>query len=645
MALHATASAAEQSTALVLENQVTKAMARLNLSPADMLVRHERMWHKNAEKFREDGRLIGHFPLPDAADSLRLALIEQALHSPLDTIDLVFELDTGLIPATLHGLLSGSFQGVAAPELTAATPLGDGLPSWIPQVIAIMQQMEMHLPNASVDETQRNNMSRWMRNSIPEDEIAQARSTFMAYNAIDSDRLRDLAFALVELIRQATLTDHQWPSLTEPRLIEHQGRSIILGTQGDDRYETDAWLLIDPGGNDIYLNNAGGAREQGGVAVLIDLAGHDSYLSQTPFSQGAAHQGVGLLIDLSGEDSYHCATFCQGAALGGIGGLFDFGGQDLMIASQFAQGAAAFGLGLLYADGNQDDEYNLDAQGQGLGRTAGIGLLRDTGGNDSYEINARFKSSYSQWTEGQPLYWSFAQGVGYGFYLRFEGDLADGESGLIIREMFPGGVGLLIDDQGDDSYTASMYAQGAGYFYGLGVLIDRAGQDHYRAGWYGQGAAAHFATGILLDKAGNDSYRGLHQVQGNGRDFSTGVLLDLAGKDRYQAGDRAQGCGDSADGYGIFVDLSGDDHYQSDHRRTRGFATTTDPKRQPTEARPYLDLGIFLDLGGQDSYQGPAGGANQAIWIDLDTERGIGIDDQLLLTPAKPPPESRPPVR
>jgi len=48
-----------------------------------------------------------------------------------------------------------------------------------------------------------------------------------------------------------------------------------------------------------------------------------------------------------------------------------------------------------------------------------------------------------------------------------------------LRTMLGGGAGILRDDSGNDHYEAQMFAQGTGYYYGVGLLWDRGGADHY----------------------------------------------------------------------------------------------------------------------------------------------------------------------
>ena len=89
---------------------------------------------------------------------------------------------------------------------------------------------------------------------------------------------------------------------------------------------------------------------------------------------------------------------------------------------------------------------------------------------------------------------SFSQGAGFG--------RRDDNTQLYMG----GGAGVLFDRNGDDQYTASVFAQGTGYWLGFGMLLDQTGNDAYKGLWYVQGAAAHFALGVHVDRSGNDRY-------------------------------------------------------------------------------------------------------------------------------------------
>jgi len=567
----ADSSARDSALAARLRDEIRAAVALAGLGPGDLAVRDVELWETRGDRLRERGVFAGDFALPGETDPLRPPLVDRALRHPLQAVSLGAELLEGAEPDSLRGLTGPRLRRPGKPPPTRS------LVEWL---TAVEDRVRRALPPV----VERGSLPAWLLDGIGPGDVGRARTAFDRFAGFDARGFADEIGTLLDLLesRRGELL-----ALRSPKRVEMSGgRLLIVGTPGDDVHEEDAWLIIEPGGSDVYRNNAGGVRRGPGAAMVIDLAGDDRYEADGPFAQGAALLGVGILVDCSGNDTYVGTDFCQGAAAGGLGILLDLGGDDAYSADRFAQGAGAFGYGILRDEGAGHDRYRVERLGQGLGRTAGHGLLVDDGGDDRYVAGTKYEWFYSQWTNGRTVHWSFAQGCGFGFFCRYRQPGPDGEERLVTREMFPGGVGLLADHGGDDVYSGSMYAQGTAYFYGLGILVDHAGNDRYRATWYGQGAAPHYAAGILVDGAGDDEYVGMHQVQANGRDFSTAVLLDLGGDDRYVGEDRVQGCGDLADGYGIFVDLAGDDRYRAERKSARGWATNADPDRQPTRGRP-----------------------------------------------------------
>src|SRR5690606_33566216 len=150
---------------------------------------------------------------------------------------------------------------------------------------------------------------------------------------------------------------------------------------------------------------------------------------------------------------------------------------------------------------------------------------------------------------------SFTQGAGFG--MRNDG----------AQTWLSGGLGVLRDADGDDAYTASVFAQGTGYWQGTGLLLDGGGHDAYEAYWYVQGGAAHYAIGALVDDGdGNDTYSARSVPNnvhlGSGHDFSVGLFIDEGGDDRYAFTTLAMGAS-NCQGIGIAVDNDGADTYQA----------------------------------------------------------------------------------
>ena len=361
------------------------------------------------------------------------------------------------------------------------------------------------------------------------------------------------------------------------------GRIRIAGT-GDDVHrqgnqQTDApatsldALLIDLGGDDLHT--AGGTTTNAlgrpviPVGILIDLAGDDAYEATQDAAQGAGVLGLGILRDLSGNDSYTTSRWGQGAGWMGVGLLLDEGGDDRFNAQTMAQGIGAWGLGLL-ADGAGRDAYRALRYGQGVGLAGGTGVLADRSGADSYYCKGRWPTGYG--TPG--VFEGWGQGCGIGF-----------------RGNASGGVGLLIDGAGEDSFEAGNFAQGGGYYFGFGALFDRGrGDDIYIGSRYNQAFSAHQAAGFFLEEGGDDRYETRNSVaHGLAWDESVSFFIDERGDDRYRGGGFSLGAS-AHNGICVFHESAGRDTY------LRGAAA----RAGGNDYHGGTSLSLFLDEGGAD---------------------------------------------
>ena len=234
---------------------------------------------------------------------------------------------------------------------------------------------------------------------------------------------------------------------------------------------------------------------------------------------------------------------------------------------------------------------------RGLGGGGGVGVLVDRSGNDRYDANLdpKVTGRPSGHSEGR-LPVSNGQGCGMGR----RGDGSDGHS-------WAGGVGCLLDAEGDDVYTAANWCQGCGYWFGTGLLWDGAGNDRYLANGWAGGSGAHFCIGCLVDEAGDD----LHRVAQNwgpgyGHDFTVGISCDLAGNDRYEC---SVGCGHAINrAVGILLDGGGDDVYEFAKASQRPGLAPFDPRLLDRSGKTALywtestSVGLFVDAGGRDAY-------------------------------------------
>jgi hypothetical protein len=414
------------------------------------------------------------------------------------------------------------------------------------------------------------------------------------------------------------------------------GRILIRGPANDTYDPSDPQigpslaLLLDTGGDDVYRVPAGATSgADNPVSVLVDLGGRDQYGYATvpspddgsrlvsdadgrapasggsgPVSvsetsrQGAGRLGIGLLFDLGVEDDrYTSLRMSQGFGALGVGVLYDAGGNDLYRAENASQGSGVFGIGLLL-DGGGDDVYRSYTQSQGFAYAKAVGLLFDGDGADEYLCDVGDPDQ-----GGDPLYLtpqlpgkgnsSFCQGAGFG-------RRADASDQIYMS----GGLGVLRDRAGNDRYTASVFAQATGYWFGTGILADGGGDDLYDGLWYVQGSDAHFALAVFWDQTGDDRYNSRVVPKstsiGVGHDFSVAWHLDLGGNDSYRAPNLSLGSGND-NGIGVLVNLGGDDSYEASGV-TLG-AAPLDPVNVGGPRASVITLGVFIDAGGNDTYR------------------------------------------
>ncbi len=234
------------------------------------------------------------------------------------------------------------------------------------------------------------------------------------------------------------------------------GYVLISGT-GDDLVTDSCSFVFELGGNDTYTQ-VGSNRSPASCGFCADLSGNDLYGTEdVSCAFGYGLFGIGSLFDFDGDDTYKGFESCFGSALYGTGFLLDFNGSDSYSCEGiWNQGSAMVGVGVL-SDLHGDDTYYAGNQSQAFAGTLGFGSLVDHSGNDSYKASdsEEYYSSAFQDTI------SFCQGTAFGR----RADYGDGHN-------MGGGIALLVEGEGDDTYYGNVYSQGAGYWWALGALED-----------------------------------------------------------------------------------------------------------------------------------------------------------------------------
>lgn len=354
---------------------------------------------------------------------------------------------------------------------------------------------------------------------------------------------------------------------------------LTIDFDGDDRHAFDVVegkirVFLDMAGNDRYEGNVAATR--GGFALVFDFAGDDAYVATTDLAQAAAQKGVAVLYDAAGNDTYSATQYAQGYARDGVAALVDRAGND---------------------------RYEMDYTGQAAAEQGGFAVLIDADGHDSYlgrdpwyghDVRVLSEQDYAH-------NMNKVQGVSWGHNAR--GHRA-------------GGVAILYDLRGDDTYRAGTWAQGTGYFMGLAALIDLEGDDEYQSWVYSMGSGAHGGFGLLVDRKGDDLYQvGGWNAPAIAVDFGIGIFLEGEGNDRYITA--SNGFGRSVGlGIAVFQDSAGDDDYSTTKDRQFGVGTSygADDYNRDGRVTPEENLhwAIFLDLGGADRYPGASAGKKTA---------------------------------
>ncbi len=422
---------------------------------------------------------------------------------------------------------------------------------------------------------------------------------------IDRTGIHDAVEALVPLTDEnflrllKTLPEDAFPQVMlgsqRVQKITTSAGDILIGGRENNVYELDApgmqdvICVIDLGGNDTYRE--GSCNLNRPVFVLIDLGGDDTYIGSNPGIQGSSILGVSMLLDLEGNDTYKAKDVAQGTTIGGVGILIDYAGNDSYTAMKRAQGCALMGVGVLI-DKKGHDQYRAALLAQGLGHPGGFGVLEDCEGDDKYYVGGLYIDSYPE----HPGYDGWGQGLGAG-----------------IRQVANGGIGMLLDGGGDDTYEFDYFAHGGGYWFGVGVardfggndkrlgatLLDYYGKPRSEARWqrFCSGFGCHYSLGFLFDDSGDDVYDGTIMSNGMAWDLSAGFLCDFGGNDRFDVkGSMTQGAGAQA-GIGVLFNYGGDDVYQG---TSQGYANSSMSYHTPSDAGS--NFSFLIDYGGTDTY-------------------------------------------
>jgi hypothetical protein len=434
------------------------------------------------------------------------------------------------------------------------------------------------------------------------------RDSFEAMHRLDMNYLGFGSAYYLKYARAAMEEFREWKkanTLTAPGFtrceFEISIGTILITGPGADEISGHYALVIDMGGDDKYSGAIASPQSLARkISVVVDISGNDTYDSgDKAVSLACGNHGLGAIFDLEGNDKYICKSSGIGCAWYGIGLVVDYSGNDSYTSTEaYSLGCGFFGAGMLI-DLEGDDSYSCVKYSIGFGGTCGVGLVLDVMGNDKYKSTGELEPDV--WGDN-PVCMSMGAGSGR------RADFGDGHS-------LAGGVGMLIEGAGDDTYDSFVFSLGTGYWWGLGIMEDISGNDKYDATHYSFGSGAHFALGIMADRAGDDQYCFGRKITsaslGEGRDGSIGVFFEAQGNDQYHGLSYRSAGNSDLNSIGIFWDRYGDDIYQVAEKYNANADSPVifgscckDPGDKPVN-EPIPNIGIFLDTAGKDTYSTP----------------------------------------
>ncbi|MCE9560170.1 MAG: hypothetical protein K8R88_14625, partial [Armatimonadetes bacterium] len=439
-------------------------------------------------------------------DPFRMRIIDEVLNQPIETADKLMALHnvakksmSDLIRVGRDHIIKNSLQAeVDAPGGSMFPALPESIRASVGILVGGLAQaqvdVQLALSNLTDDE------QRDLIESLPVLAVEEPKVTFeftrkpplsrtqilALIRKVDLDKLLTAGLNLSTAVEKAMVGLRiAKADVPAPVKLKVNAVNIVVLGSGDDQFQGKGEdLVIDLGGNDQFTGRIGGGI--GKASVFIAIGGNDSF-DLGDGSGGSGVLGIGIMRKVGGRDSFRGKSLCFGAGLCGVGGFAKEGGDDFYDAVSLSEGFAMFGVGACI-DTSGNDHYTLGLHGQGDSRTLGVGWLVDRKGDDVYSAGGISLNS----PLFKDIYYSWAQGSSSG-YREDTGGVS-------------GGLGMLTDLSGDDTYISQTYAQAASYWYSVGTLFDGNGHDTYTGYHYVQASAMHACGAFLFDLRGDDGY-------------------------------------------------------------------------------------------------------------------------------------------
>lgn len=333
---------------------------------------------------------------------------------------------------------------------------------------------------------------------------------------------------------------------------------------------------------------------------FIDLGGYNTIRTNAGGTEGT--RALALHIDLKGNNTYYGSHFVQGSGFLGVGLLFNCSGNNTYHADSYSQGCGFFGVGFLVnREGNNRFVLNFAGQSFAL---FGSSILWNKEGINEYIANQGMAQAASS-TLGVAFLIDQAGNNSYTAGVSGKGGKRDGgigqggSSGVrgdpwLNNPSFYGGLSFLYLGGGFNTLKTAWLGQGSAYFLGVGIVAAEGSNDIFEADFDSQGQGLHLAAGLVLKKGGNGRFKGGWGSLGVSGDRSVGMFISMGGNNSYEGTDQSVGSSRKPKSVGLFINIGGQNSYT--------FQKTSNARLQFPQSPREWSRALFLEIGQGSHY-------------------------------------------
>lgn len=333
---------------------------------------------------------------------------------------------------------------------------------------------------------------------------------------------------------------------------------------------------------------------------FIDLGGYNTIHNNAGGTEGV--RPLALHIDLKGSNIYYGQNFVQGSGFLGVGLLVNCSANNTYNADSYSQGCGFFGVGFLVNLGG-NNRFVLNFGGQSFALFGSSILWNKEGKNEYLATQGMAQAASSTLgvaflidNQGDNSYTAGVSGKGG---TRYGGIGQGGSSGVraypwLNNPSFYGGLSFLFMGGGSNKLKTAWLGQGSAYFLGAGIVVAEGSNDIFEADYDSQGQGLHLAAGLLFKKGEQGRFKGGWGSLGVSGDRSIGMFISLGGKNIYEGTDQSIGSSRKPKSEGIFIDIGGQNFYT--------FQKLSNARLQFPQSPKEWSRALFLEIGSDSNF-------------------------------------------